>query len=74
VEFTKEHLTFTGEESPMAGLLLSGMGAFAQFERELIRERQREGMELRRRLASTQGGNTRSLSKELRSCAAASQG
>src|SRR5689334_15879479 len=35
VEFVKEHLTFTGEDSPMANLLLSVMGAFAQFEREL---------------------------------------
>lgn len=30
----------------MANLLLSVMGAFAQFERELIRERQREGIAL----------------------------
>ena len=41
--FVKENLTFTGEDSPMSNLLLSVMGAFAQFERELIRERQREG-------------------------------
>src|ERR671929_152355 len=41
VEFVKEHLTFTGEDSPMAGLLLSVMGAFAEFERALIKERQR---------------------------------
>jgi DNA invertase Pin-like site-specific DNA recombinase len=44
VEFTKEHLTFTGEDSPMASLLLSAMGAFAKFERALILERQREGI------------------------------
>jgi len=46
VQFVKENLTFTGEDSPMANLLLSVMGAFAQFERELIRERQREGIAL----------------------------
>jgi DNA invertase Pin-like site-specific DNA recombinase len=46
VRFVKENLTFTGEDSPMANLLLSVMGAFAQFERELIRERQREGIVL----------------------------
>lgn len=40
VEFVKEHLTFTGEDSPMANLMLSVMGAFAEFERALIRERQ----------------------------------
>ncbi len=46
VQFLKENLTFTGEDSPMANLLLSVMGAFAEFERELIRERQREGIAL----------------------------
>src|SRR3954452_18893207 len=44
VEFVKEQLTFTGEDSPMASLLLSVMGAFAEFERALILERQREGI------------------------------
>jgi DNA invertase Pin-like site-specific DNA recombinase len=44
VEFVKENLTFTGEDSPMANLLLSVMGAFAEFERALILERQREGI------------------------------
>jgi DNA invertase Pin-like site-specific DNA recombinase len=46
IEFIKENLTFTGEDSPMANLMLSVMGAFAEFERELIRERQREGIAL----------------------------
>ena len=44
IEFVKEHLTFTGEDSPMADLLLSVMGAFAEFERALIKERKREGI------------------------------
>lgn len=44
VEFVKENLTFIGEDSPMATLLLSVMGAFAEFERALILERQREGI------------------------------
>jgi len=44
VQFVKENLIFTGEDSPMANLLLSMLGAVAQFERELIRERQREGI------------------------------
>ncbi|UAK30276.1 recombinase family protein [Nocardia sputi] len=44
VEFVKESLSFTGEDSPMAHLLLSVMGAFAEFERALILERQREGI------------------------------
>ena len=46
IEFTKEGLVFTGEDAPMSKLLLSVMGAFAEFERSLIRERQREGIEL----------------------------
>lgn len=44
MEFVKESLAFTGEDSPMATLLLSVMGAFAEFERALILERQREGI------------------------------
>ena len=46
VEFVKEGLVFTGEDSPMANLMLSVMGAFAEFERSLIKERQREGIAL----------------------------
>jgi DNA invertase Pin-like site-specific DNA recombinase len=46
VEFLKEHLVFTGEDSPLANLMLSVMGAFAEFERALIGERQREGITL----------------------------
>jgi len=46
VQFLKENLTFTGEDSPMANLLLSMLGAVSQFERELIKERQREGIAL----------------------------
>ena len=44
VEFVKEALTFTGEDSPMATLMLSIMGAVAAFERSMILERQREGV------------------------------
>lgn len=44
VKFHKEGLKFTGEDSPMANLLLSMLGAVAEFERALILERQREGI------------------------------
>ena len=44
VKFHKEGLTFTGDDSPMANLLLSMLGAVAEFERALILERQREGI------------------------------
>lgn len=46
IHFVKENLIFTGEDSPMAVLLLSMMGAFAEFEISLIKERQREGIKL----------------------------
>lgn len=46
IEFVKEHLAFTGEDSPMANLMLSVMGACTEFERALIHERQREGITL----------------------------
>jgi len=44
VEFVKNHLTFSGGADPTARLMLTMLGAFAEFERELIRERQREGI------------------------------
>lgn len=44
--FIKENLTFSGDNSPMANLLLSLIGAVAEFERDIILERQREGIKL----------------------------
>src|SRR5690349_14453163 len=55
IEFVKEHLTFTGEDSPMASLMLSVMGAFAEFERALIHERQREGIALAKQRGAYRG-------------------
>ena len=55
VQFVKESLTFTGEDSPMATLLLSVMGAFAEFERSLLRERQREGIALAKQRGAYRG-------------------
>lgn len=46
LQFHKEKLTFTGESNPMQELQLAVMGAVAQFERSMIKERQREGIEL----------------------------
>ena len=70
VRFEKEKLTFTGEDSPMSHLLLSVMGAFAQFERDLIRERQREGIALAKLREGAYVGRKHSLNaaraKELR--------
>jgi DNA invertase Pin-like site-specific DNA recombinase len=63
IEFIKESLTFTGEDSPMANLMLSVMGAFAEFERALLRERQREGITLARQ-RGVYRGRKRSLNPE----------
>jgi DNA invertase Pin-like site-specific DNA recombinase len=63
IEFVKEGLSFIGEDSPMAHLMLSIMGAFAEFERALIRERQREGIALARQRGAYRG-RKKSLSPE----------
>jgi DNA invertase Pin-like site-specific DNA recombinase len=45
VTFVKENLTFSADtSSPMKTLMLSMMGAFAEFERSMILERHREGI------------------------------
>lgn len=44
VQFHKESLLFTGDDNPTQDLMLSMMGAVAQFERSMILERQREGI------------------------------
>ncbi|KWW13547.1 recombinase family protein [Pseudomonas putida] len=44
VRFHKENMLFTGESNPMQTLMFNMLGAFAQFEREVIKERQREGI------------------------------
>lgn len=55
VEFVKEQLSFTGDDNAMANLLLNVMGAFAEFERSLIRERQREGIALAKKRGAYRG-------------------
>lgn len=63
IQFVKENMTFTGEDSPMSKLMLSVMGAFAEFERALIRERQREGIALAKQ-RGVYKGRKKSLSDE----------
>ena len=55
VHFIKEGLTFSGDDSPMATFLLSVMGAFAEFERALIRERQLEGIAIAKQRGAYKG-------------------
>lgn len=63
VQFAKEGLLFTGEDNAMSNLLLNVMGAFAEFERSLIKERQREGIALAKK-AGVYKGRKPSLTPE----------
>jgi DNA invertase Pin-like site-specific DNA recombinase len=60
-EFVKEGLTFSGNDKPGARLLLSVMGACAEFERDMIRQRQKEGI----LLAVAKGGVFKGRKKTL---------
>jgi DNA invertase Pin-like site-specific DNA recombinase len=64
VEFTTERLTFApGAEDPFAMFQLHMLGAVAQLERSLIKERQREGIDLAR-AKGVYRGRSRALSPE----------
>ena len=63
VQFLKENLTFSGDDSSMSNLLLSIMGGFTEFERNLIKERQLEGIALAKKKGLYKGGK-RKLSDE----------
>ena len=56
IEFVKERLTFTpGSDDPFATFQRQLIGAVAELERSLIRERQREGIELARKRGAYKG-------------------
>jgi DNA invertase Pin-like site-specific DNA recombinase len=55
VQFVKEQLMFTGEDTAMANLLASVVGAFTEFEGALIGERQREGIALAKQRGAHRG-------------------
>jgi DNA invertase Pin-like site-specific DNA recombinase len=63
VHFVKEGLVFSGDDSALSKLLLSVVGAFAEFGRSLLRERQREGIELAKK-AGVYKGRKKSLSSD----------
>ena len=56
VQFVKEGYTITGDDTPMNKLHLSMMGAWAEFERNIIRERQLEGIALAKERGAYRGG------------------
>lgn len=55
IQFMKEGMLFTGEGTAMSKLLLSVMGAFAEFERSLLKERQREGIAIAKKAGVYRG-------------------
>lgn len=61
IEFVKERLTFAaGKSDPFATLQMQMLGSFAQFERSMILERQREGIAIAKQ-AGKYKGRKRSL-------------
>lgn len=64
VIFVKENLSFDNDsKNPLSNLLLNIMGAFAEFERELIKERQKEGI-IQAKKQGKYNGRKQSLSPE----------
>ena len=63
VHFHKEGLTFSGKDDPFQKLQLQIIGAVAQFERAMIKERQREGIAIAK-AAGKYKGRKASLSAE----------
>lgn len=57
VEFVKENMVFTGgKEDPRAALLFGLLACVAQFERSMIKERQKEGIAIAKAKGVYQGG------------------
>lgn len=64
IEFIQEKLIFVKDEkNPMATFLMSVMGAFAELERAMIKERQREGIALAKK-RGVYKGRSKALSEE----------
>jgi DNA invertase Pin-like site-specific DNA recombinase len=63
VHFEKENLTFTGEDTNVSRLMLSIMGAVSEFERSMLKERQREGIAIAKK-AGVYKGRKPSLTAE----------
>jgi DNA invertase Pin-like site-specific DNA recombinase len=65
VEFVKERLTFRADVAdPMADLMMTMLAGFAQFERAMIRERQREGIALAKAKGNVYKGRKPKLDAE----------
>jgi len=67
ITFVKEGLTFTGDDTDMfKSLMLKMLGAFAEFERDLSKSRQREGIELKKAAGGYKGkGRKKTITAEM---------
>jgi len=55
IRFHKEGLCFNGKPTPTDTLMLNLLGSIGEFERSIIKERQREGIELAKRAGKYKG-------------------
>ncbi|SAL49897.1 resolvase TnpR [Caballeronia terrestris] len=68
VEFVKERLTFTGSAAdPMSDLMMTMLAGVAQFERSMIRERQREGIAIAKANGVYKGGKAKLTAAQVKS-------
>jgi DNA invertase Pin-like site-specific DNA recombinase len=66
VQFIKENLTFTSENNPYSELMLNLLGSFAEFERNLIRSRQLEGIAIKKAAGGYKGkGRKREITDDM---------
>lgn len=70
IQFHKEGLTFTPDTSnPTSNLMLNLLGAIAQFERDMMLERQREGIAIAKKKGRYKGKQSRFTLDELKAIA-----
>lgn len=55
VEFLHERLTFSGDDSPIANLMLNLLGSVHEFERAVIKQRAKQGIELAKKANKYKG-------------------
>ena len=65
IQFHRENLIFSGDSNPMHKLMFQMMGAFAEFERSMIRERQREGIAAARKKGKQIGAKPKLTSEQV---------
>jgi len=65
IQFVKENLIFSGKDNAISNLMLSLMGAFAEFEYAFIRERQREGIEICKKKGKYPGRKTKLTNEKI---------